>query len=119
MADLRDYLAEERTFLAWIRTGLAVMAFGVVVARVVFPKPFPLAQSGSAATPQPLSAWFGIALVAAGVAVSLLSAWRHTRVVAALNDGQLAHSGSSREGITLALVMALAGIAMAIYLALN
>ncbi len=29
-ADLRDYLAAERTFLAWIRTGLALMGFGFV-----------------------------------------------------------------------------------------
>ena len=32
-ADLRDYLAEERTFLAWIRTGLTLMGFGFVVVR--------------------------------------------------------------------------------------
>jgi len=32
-ADLRDYLAAERTFLEWIRTGLALMGFGFVVAR--------------------------------------------------------------------------------------
>ena len=34
MADLRDQLAEERTFLAWIRTGLTLMGFGFVVARL-------------------------------------------------------------------------------------
>jgi putative membrane protein len=33
VADLRDYLAEERTFLAWIRTGISLMGFGFVVAR--------------------------------------------------------------------------------------
>ncbi|HKF26126.1 MAG TPA: DUF202 domain-containing protein [Candidatus Acidoferrum sp.] len=32
-AELRDYLAVERTFLAWIRTGVALMGFGFVVAR--------------------------------------------------------------------------------------
>jgi hypothetical protein len=31
---LRDYLAEERTFLAWIRTGISLMGFGFVVARI-------------------------------------------------------------------------------------
>jgi len=31
--DVRDYLAAEQTFLAWIRTGLAFMGFGFVVAR--------------------------------------------------------------------------------------
>jgi hypothetical protein len=30
--DLRDYLAEERTFLAGVRTGIALMGFGFVVA---------------------------------------------------------------------------------------
>ena len=32
-ADLRDYLAAERTVLAWIRTALSLMGFGFVVAR--------------------------------------------------------------------------------------
>jgi putative membrane protein len=31
--DLPTYLAEDRTFLAWIRTGIALMGFGFVVAR--------------------------------------------------------------------------------------
>lgn len=30
---LRDHLANERTFLAWLRTGVAVIAFGFVVDR--------------------------------------------------------------------------------------
>jgi uncharacterized membrane protein YidH (DUF202 family) len=33
-ADLRDYLAAERTVLAWIRTGLALMGLGFVVALI-------------------------------------------------------------------------------------
>ena len=31
--ELGDYLAAERTFLAWVRTGLALMGFGFVAAR--------------------------------------------------------------------------------------
>lgn len=30
---VRDHLANERTFLAWIRTGLATITFGFVVER--------------------------------------------------------------------------------------
>lgn len=33
-ARVRDHLANERTFLAWIRTGIATMGFGVVIARL-------------------------------------------------------------------------------------
>jgi len=50
-ADLRDYLAEERTFLGWVRTGIALMGFGFVVARfgifleqLHLPQQFPAAQ---------------------------------------------------------------------------
>lgn len=32
ITDFQVYLAEERTFLAWIRTGVALMGFGLVVA---------------------------------------------------------------------------------------
>lgn len=36
---VRDHLANERTFLAWLRTGIATMGFGVVIAklRYLFP----------------------------------------------------------------------------------
>src|SRR5436189_792963 len=88
-ADLRDYLAEERTFLAWIRTGLALMGFGFVVARFgLFLQELQITRGGSAAQPHPVSLWFGTALIAAGVAVNLLSIRRYLRLVGELNRGQ-------------------------------
>jgi inner membrane protein YidH len=116
-ADIRDYLAEERTFLAWIRTGLAVMAFGFVVARFgLFLEQIRIAQGAYAAQPHRFSLWFGTALMAAGVGVNLGATWRHRRVIAELNRGQFGDHGSSREAVTLALFLALVGIAMALYL---
>jgi len=51
-ADLRDYLAEERTFLGWVRTGIALMGFGFVVARFgIFLEQLHLPQQFSAAQP--------------------------------------------------------------------
>jgi putative membrane protein len=116
-ADLRDYLAEERTFLAWIRTGLAVMAFGFAVARVgPFLEESQVTQGAYVGRPHPFSVWFGTALLVAGVTVNLLSTRRHMRLVAELNRGQLVDHGPSRQAINLAWFLALAGAAMAIYL---
>ena len=116
MADARDYLAEERTFLAWTRTGLAVMAFGFVVARFgVLVKEIGIAPDDSTHSHRP-SLWLGTTLIAAGVAVNLLSAWRHRRLVAALNRGQSADRGPSTLAIALAVFLALFGIVLAIYL---
>jgi inner membrane protein YidH len=116
-ADLRDYLAEERTFLAWIRTGLALMGFGFVVARFgLFLEAMQITRGGSAAQPHGLSPWIGTAFIAAGVAVNLLSVRRHLRLVGELNRGQIAYGGPSRQAVLLALFLAFVGVAMAIYL---
>ena len=97
-ADLRDYLAEERTFLAWIRTGLTLMGFGFVVARFgLFLQVMQITQGGSAAQPHGLSPWIGTAFIAAGVAVNLLSIRRHLRLVGELSRGQLADRLRDRE----------------------
>lgn len=118
-ADLRDYLAEERTFLAWIRTGLTLMGFGFVVARFgIFLEVMQLTRDGPAAQPHGLSPWFGTAFIAVGVAVHLFSIRRHLRLVGELNRGQLAVHGPSQMAVLLALFLALVGVAMATYLIL-
>ena len=120
VVDLRDYLAEERTFLAWIRTVLAVMAFGFVVAHFgLFLEQIHIAQGASPAESHQRSLWFGTALIAAGVAVNVLSARRHRRLIAALNQSQFVGGSSSRLAILLAFFLALVGIGMAIYLNLS
>ena len=118
-ADLRDYLAEERTFLAWIRTGLTLMGFGFVVARFgLFLQVMHITRGDSAAQAHGLSPWIGTAFIAAGVAVNLLSIRRHLRLVGELNRGQFTARGPSRLAITLALFLAFVGVAMALYLTL-
>jgi putative membrane protein len=120
MADLRDYLAEERTFLAWIRTGIALMGFGLVVIAHfdLFADESLITQRGSGLHPHGPSLWFGTALVAIGVAVNLFSAQRFMRLVGELNRDQFAHRSLSMQGVIVALVLALLGIAMTIYLTL-
>jgi putative membrane protein len=118
-ADLRDYLAEERTFLAWIRTGLTLMGFGFVVARFgLFLQVMQITRGGSAAQAHGFSPWIGTAFIIVGVAVNLLSIRRHLRLVGELNRGQVTARRPSRLAVLLALFLASVGIAMALYLIL-
>ena len=78
-----DYLAAERTLLAWIRTGLALMGFGFVVARFgLFLQRLQAVEKTFSAQSYGLSLWFGTALIAAGVFVNLFAGWQHARLVA-------------------------------------
>lgn len=114
--DPRVFLAAERTFLAWIRTGLALMGFGFVVAR------FGLFLRELSITTQVVqqthfSVWTGTALVLIGVAVNLLAALHHVRLVRDLNRGITSFDRPSKLAISVALILAAVGIAMAVYLA--
>ena len=116
-ADLRDYLAAERTFLAWIRTGLALMGFGFVVARFgLFLQQLRLIDHAPPASSYGVSLWFGTALIAVGVTVNLSSSWRHIRLVRELDQGEAGCSRSLAPTVATALFLALVGLAMAIYL---
>ncbi len=116
-ADLRDYLAAERTFLAWIRTGLALMGFGFVVARFgLFLQQLQFLDHALPAPSYGISLWFGTALIVGGVIVNLSSAWRHIQMIRELDRGEPALSRSFAQAVATALFLALVGLAMAIYL---
>ena len=112
-----DYLAAERTFLAWIRTGLALMGFGFVVARFgLFLQALQIGQPDFQARPYGPSFWFGTALIVLGVVVNIVCAWSHIRLVRELNRGGAALNRPSYLAIAVAVMLAVLGLAMAIYL---
>src|SRR5271165_1050927 len=111
-AGLSDYLAAERTLLAWIRTGLALMGFGFVVARFgLFLQEFQVAQQTVPAQSYGFSLWFGTALIAVGVIVNVFSGWHHVRLVRELDRGDTATSRSSIHAAAVAFFLGLVGLA--------
>jgi uncharacterized protein (DUF302 family)/uncharacterized membrane protein YidH (DUF202 family) len=115
--ELRDYLAAERTLLAWIRTGLALMGFGFVVARFgLFLEQMQLMEHIPSAPSYGQSLWFGTALIVLGVFMNLLSAWHHLRLVRDLERGGPVPSRPSMQAVLIALFLGLLGLAMATYL---
>src|SRR5712671_935426 len=116
-AALSDYLAAERTLLAWIRTGLALMGFGFVVARFgLFLQQLQIAERSPSVQAYGHSLWFGTALIGAGVAVNLLSGWHHLRLVRMMDQGEVARPQTTSLAVAASLFLALVGLAMAIYL---
>jgi putative membrane protein len=116
-ASLSDYLAAERTLLAWIRTGLAMMGFGFVVARFgLFLQELRVAQNSPTAQHYGLSLWFGTALIVVGVLVNVLSGWRHLHLVRELDRGDTSHFHDAAHAVAVAFLVALVGLAMATYL---
>jgi len=109
-----DYLAAERTFLAWIRTGLALMGFGFVVAR--FGLFLRALQPSAPSQSYGLSVWFGTALIIVGVIVNIWSVRHHVRLVQDLNQSGSAFNRPSSLAIMVAMILAVVGLAMAIYL---
>ena len=86
--DPRVYLAAERTFLAWIRTGLSLMGFGFVVARFgLFLREIEFSQHPLSLHSARFTLWVGTALILIGVAVNLFSAFQHIRFVSAVKRG--------------------------------
>jgi putative membrane protein len=117
--DLRDYLAEERTLLAWIRTGIALMGLGFVIARFgIFGDQADMSQQTQAVHPHAFSLGFGAALIAIGATANLFSAQRFANLAGKLNRDQLADRSLSKQGTMVASFLALLGIAIAIYLTL-
>jgi putative membrane protein len=112
-----DLLAAERTYLAWLRTGLALMGFGFVVARFgLFLREIQLAQHLAPQAHSGLSLWFGLALVAMGVLMEIAATFRHLRLVRELQSGEPFEGRVSRTAIAVAILLAITGLALCAYL---
>jgi putative membrane protein len=116
--DARIYMAAERTFLAWIRTGIALMGFGFVVARFgLFLRELTIAGTQQQLPSTGFSLPIGIGLIAFGIIVNIVSVIRHRRYIDAIDRNNFRSAFGSTFAIWVALLLALVGLSMALYLA--
>jgi len=114
-----DHAANERTFLAWVRTSIAVTAFGFLVERfdlflaAIAPT---TAISNLAIHRSAFGREAGLLLIAAGVAMVVLSAVRFVRTAKEIDSGEIVPGTGSRLDIALAVLLALLGVALFFYL---
>ena len=95
----RTHLANERTFLAWLRTGLSLMAVGLAAARflpVDLIPGFPYVRS------------FAAMLVLSGTVMVLFGANRYTRAYQQIETGS--YDPASTAIVTIAAIIGLLGI---------
>lgn len=117
-----DHAANERTFLAWVRTAIAVMAFGFLVER--FDLFLKLAGISLAVRiPHLPSARFGglagLALIVLGTAMVAISGWRFLKTAKKIDSPDQHLAAGSRLDIALAALLFLLGLSLFVYLAQN
>jgi putative membrane protein len=113
----RDHAANERTMLAWIRTGISLMAFGFAIARFgLFLRE--IAQAGPVHPHGPAvgSAWFGVILVVLGLMTNVAATVRYAKLRRAIEESR-SSSPSPTFVYVLGIGSALVAIAMAAMLA--
>lgn len=115
----REHLANERTFLAWVRTGIALMGFGFVIVKfALFLKQASIMLAGKAiAPPRGYSAIIGIVMVALGVVMTVLAFWQYKKTMRQLNNNSYMPSSVLSALLTIAIV--LGGILLLVFLLPN
>jgi putative membrane protein len=117
--NFREHAANERTFLAWIRTAIAIMAFGFLVERFdLFLETIAPSLSGRALSPlgHRLGNIAGLALITAGTAMVALAMIRFFKDAKAIDSDEETKLTGSKLDVALASLLILLGASMFLYL---
>src|SRR5579862_5559684 len=113
ITNFSDHAANERTFLAWVRTSIAVIAFGFIVERFDLFLAFASVAAGKTGFPVPRSGFghiAGLVLIVIGMGMIAIAALRFVRTAKEIDDRRTYPGTGSRIDLALAaLLFCLAG----------
>ena len=110
----RDHLANERTFLAWVRTGAAIVVFGFAIGRFSIAMRQLTALQGHPVRTAGISVWMGSFTIVAGVMLVVAGLVRYRKTRAQLDSGTFEPAGFVVDLITVLTVVF--GLVLAGYL---
>lgn len=110
----RDHLANERTFLAWVRTAVGVIVFGFAIGRFGLALRQFAALQGQTIRTTGLSMWFGSASILFGVSIMLAALFRYRKTRDLLNHDKFETSTGLIAIVAIATTVF--GIALMAYL---
>jgi putative membrane protein len=114
-----DHSANERTFLAWVRTAIAVMAFGFLVERfdLFLELAAPSLVGHTLSVPgQKFGNEAGLALIILGIALVAMAATRFLMTARIIDSAEVRPGPGSRFDLALAILLGLLGCALFVYL---
>lgn len=111
-----DHLANERTFLAWIRTSISVVGLGFVVAKFSVWLRELAARLGGASPEHhaSLSLPLGVAMMGLGGLLAVIASWRYRRVRSAIDRGESA--ADERTVVVVTLMVVAVSVALVAYM---
>ena len=120
-----DHAANERTFLAWVRTGIAVIALGFVIEKFnLFV--LTLARTAGLGNRQllhrlagSLGRYEGLAFIGGGMALIVLATSRFARTTALIDDAKTHLARSVRAELIMSAVLIVLIASYSIYLAFD
>jgi putative membrane protein len=110
----RDHLANERTFLAWVRTGAAIVIFGFAIGRFSIAIRQLTTFLGHPTRTMGISVWMGAGAIISGVLLVIAGLIRYRKTRVQLDAGTFEPAGFVVDLITILTV--LFGVALAFYL---
>jgi len=114
-----DHAANERTFLAWVRTSIAIMAFGFLVEKFDLFLEF-ASKSLAARMPsvggQLVGNIAGLLLIALGGAIMVLAIIRFRHTALDIDSAETRPGSGDRMDVILAVLLVILGAALFVYL---